>query len=92
MIYASSKSDLSEILSLSDSDRISLLSDSETLILNLMPEIYHALSRGVDKRKIFMDDKDRFRFIHDLFEFNDQAPAENLSYNLRKPSIAVGQR
>jgi len=57
-----------------------------------MPEIYHTLSRGVDKRKIFMDDRDRFRFIHDLFEFNDIAPAENLSYHLREPSIAVRQR
>ncbi len=37
-------------------------------------EFYHLLNRGVDKRKIFMDDKDRFRFIHDLFEFNDVAP------------------
>lgn len=27
-----------------------------------------------------MDDKDRFRFIHDLFEFNDTAPAANNFY------------
>ncbi len=27
-----------------------------------------------------MDDKDRFRFIHDLFEFNDTAPANTSSY------------
>ena len=39
--------------------------------------IYHVLSRGVDKRKIFMDDSDNYRFIHDLFEFNDEAPAAN---------------
>ncbi len=51
-----------------------------------MPEIYHALSRGVDKRKIFMDDKDRFRFIHDLFEFNDRAPANTSSYHFYKQS------
>ncbi|MFH1347005.1 MAG: transposase [Spirochaetota bacterium] len=37
-----------------------------------MSEIYHVLSRGVDKRKIFLDDQDYFRFIHDLFEFNDE--------------------
>jgi len=42
--------------------------------------IYHALSRGVDKRKIFMDDEDYLRFIHDLFEFNDQEPALNIGY------------
>jgi putative transposase len=35
-------------------------------------EFFHTLNRGVDKRKIFMDDQDRYRFIHDLFEFNDQ--------------------
>ena len=57
-----------------------------------MAEVHHVLSRGVDKRKIFMDDKDRFRFIHDLFEFNDQAPAENVLYHLRRPSIDVGHR
>ena len=37
-----------------------------------MDEVYHVLTRGVDKRKIFMDDKNRFRFIHDLYEFNDE--------------------
>lgn len=37
-----------------------------------MSDIYHILNRGVDKRKIFLDKQDYFRFIHDLFEFNDQ--------------------
>lgn len=41
------------------------------------------MSRGVDKRKIFMDDRDRFRFIHDLFEFNDEAPAGHTVYYLK---------
>ena len=40
-------------------------------------ELFHALTRGVDKRVIFMDDGDRARFVHDLFEFNDTAPADN---------------
>lgn len=35
-------------------------------------EIFHTLNRGVDKRSIFLDDQDRFRFIHDLYEFNNQ--------------------
>lgn len=35
-------------------------------------EIFHTLNRGVDKRSIFLDDQDRYRFVHDLFEFNDQ--------------------
>ena len=32
----------------------------------------------MEKRNIFMDDEDRLRFIHDLFEFND---VENVSTN-----------
>lgn len=38
-------------------------------------EFYHLMGRGVEKRAIVMDDKDRTRFIHDLFTFNDQSPA-----------------
>ncbi len=40
---------------------------------------YHIYNRGVEKRTIFLDDFDRFRFIHDLFEFNDTAPAGKFS-------------
>ncbi|MBI3020316.1 MAG: transposase [Parcubacteria group bacterium] len=51
-------------------------------------EIYHIYNRGVDKRDIFLEDKDYLRFIHDLFEFNDTepAPAANVRFLLRKPS------
>lgn len=42
--------------------------------------IYHALNRGVDKRNIFMDEADRFRFVHDLFEFNNIEAINNLTY------------
>ena len=37
-------------------------------------EIYHIYNRGVEKRKVFLNDKDYLRFIHDLFEFNDIRP------------------
>ncbi len=37
-------------------------------------EFYHVLNRGVDKRNIVLDDRDRVRFLHDLFVFNDQQP------------------
>lgn len=47
-------------------------------------QIYHVLNRGVDKRKIFMDKQDYFRFIHDLFEFNDENPTLNLYYAFKK--------
>ena len=41
--------------------------------------IYHSYNRGVEKRDIFLDERDYLRFIHDLFEFNDQAPAGKFS-------------
>lgn len=52
-----------------------------------MAEIFHTLSRGVDKRQIFMDNQDYFRFIHNLFEFNDEAPADTASYYFYKNNV-----
>lgn len=40
-------------------------------------ELYHLLNRGVEKRDIFLDDGDRIRFVHDLWEFNTSQPANN---------------
>lgn len=42
--------------------------------------IYHVLNRGVDKRNIFLNDEDRLRFVHDLFEFNNTEPINNVTY------------
>src|SRR3989338_11467355 len=42
-------------------------------------EIYHIYNRGVEKRDVFMDEQDYLRFIHNLFEFNDTAPAGKYS-------------
>jgi putative transposase len=54
-----------------------------------MAEIYHILNRSLDKKKIFLNDKDYLRFIHDLFEFNDENLANKYSVlqgpNIRKP-------
>ncbi len=47
----------------------------------------HVLNRGVDKRIIFLDDHDRLRFIHDLFEFNDEANATNNYYAFQKYNV-----
>lgn len=47
-------------------------------------EIYHVYNRGVEKRTIFKNDAERVRFIHDLFEFNDQSPALNVGYFFNK--------
>jgi len=56
-------------------------------------QIYHVYNRGVDKREIFLNTKDYFRFIHDLFEFNDQDYADNLNYRfaltLKNQSMGV---
>ena len=38
-------------------------------------EIYHIYNRGVDEREIFLADNDYYRFIHDMYEFNDDGPA-----------------
>lgn len=46
--------------------------------------IYHIYNRGVEKRKVFLDDQDRFRFIHDLYEFNDEDPVININYRLQR--------
>lgn len=56
-------------------------------------EIFHILNRGVDKRNIFLDNQDYFRFVHNLFEFNDINPALNLGYFLnQKQSIDLRNR
>jgi len=49
-------------------------------------ELFHALNRGVEKRTLFLDDQDRARFVHDMYEFNDTAPAGN-SYRRFKPMM-----
>lgn len=51
-------------------------------------ELYHVLNRGTDKRQIFLDDKDRARFVHDLYEFNDTAPAGNAYKQFQRMDIA----
>jgi len=55
-------------------------------------KIYHIYNRGVEKRKIFMDDKDYLRFIHDLFEFNDTKPSLNTNYYFDPQTMKVESR
>ena len=69
-----------------------LMSDVNSIIIKSMAELYHVLNRGVDKRKIFMNDKDYFRFIHDLFEFNDEDKVLNVDFRFRRPTIDVGRQ
>jgi putative transposase len=41
-------------------------------------ELYHVLNRGIDGRRLFLDSQDYARFVHNLYEFNDTRPADNL--------------
>ena len=59
-------------------------------------ELYHVLNRGVDKREIFIDDGDRARFVHDLYEFNNTIPAPD-AYRMQmwdfvSPTLSTRQR
>jgi putative transposase len=46
-------------------------------------DLFHALNRGVDGRHIFMDEQDYFRFVHDIYEFNDVRPAGSTYYSFK---------
>lgn len=53
----------------------------------ILMELWHALNRGVDGRDLFMNDLDRLRFIHDMYEFNDATPADsNVGYRFQSKS------
>lgn len=45
-------------------------------------ELYHVLNRGVEKREIFIDNQDRARFIHGLYEFNNTGRSLNMGRNM----------
>jgi putative transposase len=49
--------------------------------------IYHIYNRGVEKRTLFLDKQDYYRFIHDLYEFNDKKPAQNVYYRTKQNEI-----
>jgi len=51
-------------------------------------QIYHIYNRGVEKRTTFIENRDYLRFIHDLFEFNNNlnVSSSNIRFSLRKPS------
>jgi len=56
-------------------------------------EYYHIYNRGVDKRKIFLSDKDYFRFLTSMKEFNQVDPIFSLYWHnqqKRKQDVGVG--
>lgn len=57
--------------------------------------IYHIYNRGVEKKKLFLDKQDHYRFVHNLYEFNDINPAPNIYYRTKQnevKSYEVGPR
>jgi putative transposase len=52
-------------------------------------EIYHIFNRGTEKRTVFTEDKDYSRFIHDLFELNDEDRVLNVKYYSSFPTMEV---
>lgn len=52
-------------------------------------QIYHIYNRGVEKRDIFLDENDYLRFIHDLFEFNDEDSVFNMTYYFNSKSREI---
>jgi putative transposase len=45
---------------------------------------YHIYNRGVDKRSIFQNDNDKWRFLQGLFLFNDENNTSNILWQLEK--------
>lgn len=52
-------------------------------------QIYHIFNRGVEKRDVFLGAKDYHRFVHDLFEFNDERPVLNSVYYFDRKNMEV---
>lgn len=50
-------------------------------------EWYHICNRGVEKRKIFLDEGDYERFVYHLYEFNDTKLTPDISFERRKGKI-----
>ncbi|MBI2610878.1 transposase [Candidatus Kaiserbacteria bacterium] len=55
-------------------------------------ELYHVLNRGVDKRPIYMEDGDRVRFVHCLWEFNDTRSANNTTWHISRKGGLIPDR
>ncbi len=53
---------------------------------------YHIFNRGVEKRTIFLNDSDRWRFLQGLFLFNDEESSANLLWQLERDHGVVNFR
>ena len=51
-------------------------------------ELYHVLNHSIEGRNLFLDSRDYARFVHNLYEFNDTAPAlEFTRRNTHDPNV-----
>jgi len=55
-------------------------------------EFWHVLNRGVEKRDIVMDDRDRARFIHDLYVMNDANIVQHIYQPQRQGLLPYSRR
>lgn len=51
--------------------------------------VYHILNRGVEKRKVFLNDYDHRRFVHNLGDFNSRSNAEQSYYRRRENTSSL---
>lgn len=54
--------------------------------------ILHVFNRGVEKRKIFLAERDMWRFVQGLYLFNDTSKSTNLLYRLEQENNAINFR
>jgi len=47
-------------------------------------KIYHIFNRGVEKRNIFLNDSDRWRFLQGMYLFNDETTSSNILFRLER--------
>lgn len=52
-------------------------------------KIYHIFNRGVEKRDIFLSDRDRWRFLQGLFIFNDERTSGNLLFRIEQENKRI---
>ncbi len=50
----------------------------------MIQDFYHTLNRGVDKKQIFLDKQDHLRFIHNLYELNNEDRVETAFHSFKK--------
>ncbi len=61
------------------------MSSKRPLIVN--EEVYHVVVRAIENLKLFRNEKDYLRMIHDLFEFNDNNPVSSVYRHRRVSNV-----